>query len=237
MNLKNAFRAIVYGKKASSEKYIRYLKSLGIKIGEDCIIYAPTKTYVDIQYPWMITIGNHVRITEGVKILTHDYSWSVLKIYSGRILGASGRVSIGNNVFIGMNSIITRNVTISDNVIIGAGSVVTKDCEADSVYAGNPAKKIMTVKQFYEKRLNAQIIEAKQLALGYYERFGKIPAQEKFHEYFTLFSDVETISKNKIFSDKLSLCNNRQQSIEVLNTIRAPFKNYRDFIQYCFRES
>lgn len=27
----------------------------------------------------MITIGDHVRITEGVKILTHDYSWSVLK--------------------------------------------------------------------------------------------------------------------------------------------------------------
>lgn len=52
------------------------------------------------------------------------------------ILGASGIVEIGNNVFIGMNTIIERNVKIGDNVVVGAGSLVTKDCESDSVYAG-----------------------------------------------------------------------------------------------------
>ena len=63
-----------------------------------------------------------MRITEGVKILTHDYSWSVLKLYEsvsenpGAILGASGTVKIGDNVFIGMNTIITRNVEIGNNV-------------------------------------------------------------------------------------------------------------------------
>ncbi len=51
-----------------------------MKIGNDVEVYVPSKTLIDEQYPWMITIGNHVRITEGVKILTHDYSWFVIKI-------------------------------------------------------------------------------------------------------------------------------------------------------------
>lgn len=79
VNIKSILRKAAYGYKAESSSYIEHLKSLGMKIGNDCIIYVPTKTLIDEQYPWMITIGDHVRITEGVKILTHDYSWSVLK--------------------------------------------------------------------------------------------------------------------------------------------------------------
>ena len=79
MNIKSILRKTAYGYKAESSSYIEHLRSIGMKIGSDCIIYVPTKTLIDEQYPWMITIGDHVRITEGVKILTHDYSWSVLK--------------------------------------------------------------------------------------------------------------------------------------------------------------
>ena len=91
-----------------------------------------------------------------------------------------------------MNAIITRNVQIGDNVIIGAGSVVTKDCEENSVYAGNPARKIMTINDYYNKRIQAQAEEAKILALKYFERYGKRPEKNIFHEYFMLFSK-ETI--------------------------------------------
>ena len=83
MGVKEVLKKIAYGKRYSSETYIDYLRRIGVKIGEDCTIYVPSKTLIDEQYPWMITIGNHVRITEGVKILTHDYSWSVLKLYEG----------------------------------------------------------------------------------------------------------------------------------------------------------
>lgn len=139
MKIREIIKKIILGKRSSSKSYIEYLRDIGVEIGEDVTIYVPSKTLIDEQYPWMIAIGNHVRITEGVKILTHDYSWSVLKKYAtenenaGEILGASGEVIIGDNVFIGMNSIITRNVTIGNNVIIGTGSVVTKDCKDDGV--------------------------------------------------------------------------------------------------------
>jgi len=159
--LKNLLKKILYKEKCSSDEYIKYLRKIGVAIGEDCTIYSPKNTVVDEQYPWMITIGDHVRITSGVILLTHDYSWSVLKRLNqncgaGVILGASGKISIGNNVFVGMNTIILRNVSIGDNVIIGVGSVVTKDCESNWVYAGNPAKKIMTVEEYYNKRKDSR---------------------------------------------------------------------------------
>lgn len=61
--MKNIFRKLIYGYKADSNSCIKHLKEAGVKIGDDVIIYAPTKTFIDTQYPWMITIGNHVRIT------------------------------------------------------------------------------------------------------------------------------------------------------------------------------
>ena len=175
-------KRLILRERYSSETYINYLRKKGVIIGDDCSIYAPNKTLIDVQYPWMIKIGSHVRITEGVKILTHDYSWSVLKMIDasnlrGAILGASGKIEIGDNVFIGMNSIITRNVKIGDNVIIGVGSIVTKDCESDSVYCGCPAKKIMDIYEFYKKRKSLQIEEAKSLAVEYNKRYHKYPPE------------------------------------------------------------
>lgn len=62
-----------------------------------------------------------------------------------------GIVEIGNNVFIGADSIVLCNTRIGDNVIIGAGSVVTKDVPSNSVYAGNPAKLVCTFEEYQKK--------------------------------------------------------------------------------------
>lgn len=57
------------------------------------------------------------------------------------------RPTIGNNVYVGANSVIIGNVTVGDNVIIGAGSVVVKDIPANVVVAGNPAKIIRQISE------------------------------------------------------------------------------------------
>jgi acetyltransferase-like isoleucine patch superfamily enzyme len=49
---------------------------------------------------------------------------------------------VGHDVFVGVNSVILRDVTIGDYAIIGAGSVVTKDVPPQVVVAGNPARVI-----------------------------------------------------------------------------------------------
>lgn len=234
MKIREIMKKVFWGKRSSSESYIEYLRSIGVKVGEDVTIYVPSKTLIDEQYPWMISIGSHVRITEGVKILTHDYSWSVLKYLTGGVLGASGYVEIGNNVFIGMNSIITRNVKIGDNVIIGVGSVVTKDCEENSIYAGVPAKKIMSIDEFYKKRMEKQLEEAKLLAKAYYKRYGSKPEANIFHEYFMLFETNSSVGNNNLFDDKLKLCTNKAVSIEYMKKYAPKFKNYKEFMRYCF---
>lgn len=54
-------------------------------------------------------------------------------------------VSISNNVFIGCHSIILKGVTIEENSVVGAGSVVTKNIPTNTIFAGNPAKKIGSI--------------------------------------------------------------------------------------------
>lgn len=137
--IKFRLKRLLFKERAGQEDYINYLKKIGVKIGRDVEIFNPRTTIIDEQYPWMIDIGNHVRITDGVIILTHDFSWSVIKNWRerpGELLGASGKVTIGDNVFIGMNSIILRNVHIESDVVIGAGSVVSSDLKSGYVYGG-----------------------------------------------------------------------------------------------------
>lgn len=51
-------------------------------------------------------------------------------------------IIIGNNVWIGMNSVIMRGVTIGNNVVIGANSVITKDIPDNAIAVGIPCKVI-----------------------------------------------------------------------------------------------
>ena len=52
----------------------------------------------------------------------------------------TGEITVGNDVFLGTNCIISKSIKIGDNAIIGAGSIVTKDIPANEIWAGNPAK-------------------------------------------------------------------------------------------------
>ena len=61
-----------------------------MRIGSNSIIYDPVNTLIDETRPWMISIGENVKITYGVIILTHGYDWSVLKNVYGEVLGSSG---------------------------------------------------------------------------------------------------------------------------------------------------
>ena len=54
-------------------------------------------------------------------------------------------VTIGDNVWIGGNTVINPGVTIGSNVVIGSGSVVTKDIPDGVIAAGNPCKVIRPI--------------------------------------------------------------------------------------------
>ena len=88
---------------------------------------------------------------DGVKLLAPDASSAKVGVHT-----KIGILQIGNNVFVGANSIVLPNVRIGDNVIIGAGSVISKDVPSNSVYAGNPAHLICTFSEYCKKHQNNQ---------------------------------------------------------------------------------
>lgn len=232
-------KKLVKRKKQSSDEVLQELRNQGAKIGKDVKIFSTALTLIDKTAPWLITIGDYVQIAEGVKILTHDYAWSVLKHYGpepGAIIGAQSPVKIGNSVFIGMNAVITRGVTIGDYVIIGAGSVVTKDCPSSGVYAGNPAKLIMTMEQYRQKRLSCQFSDAKLLALQYRERFGKMPPQEIFSEYFFLFADYETAKDVPAFYRQMQLLGNLEETKQYMQNHPPRYAGYAAFLKACLED-
>lgn len=94
-------------------------------IGEDVLF--------DTNYPEDIIIEEGVRLTSGVKIVTHFYN--PIEVRYDR-----GKVRICKGAYIGMNTLIVKPVTIGENAVVGAGSVVTKDIPAGEIWAGNPAR-------------------------------------------------------------------------------------------------
>jgi acetyltransferase-like isoleucine patch superfamily enzyme len=124
-------------------------RKLGVTVGEDCRIYI-LKWGTE---PFLVTIGSRVTITPGVKILTHDGATCLIKDLNGNRYQRYAAVNIGNDVFIGINSIIMPGVNIGNNVIVASGSVVSKDIPDNSVVGGVPAKKIMTFKEYESKAL------------------------------------------------------------------------------------
>lgn len=152
---------IVYPNKYSSEAFVRYLKSIGIRIGDNTFFFDPIHTKIDVKRASYLSIGSGGAITSGVQFLCHDYSWSVLRKSHHVILPDPGRkIEIGDNVFIGWNTLIIGPVKIGSNVIIGANSVVTHDIPDNSVYAGNPARLISSLDEYYTKKKGNQINDA-----------------------------------------------------------------------------
>lgn len=130
---------------------------------------------IDSTRPWLLKIGSYTKITRGVVILTHDYSLDVLRKVYGEWLGEGKTTVIGENCFIGMNSIILMGSHIGNNVIVGAGSVVHGIVPNNVVVAGNPAKVICTLEEHYLSRKRKTIEEAFHCAKRYREVFRKKP--------------------------------------------------------------
>ena len=136
-NLFRSLRSILMGK-ASNERKIKYMRSLGMKIGNDCRF----NTMNFSTEPYLIEIGDHVAIAGGSAIITHDGAiWSFLEDFPDA--DVFGKIKIGNNVFISDNCTILPNTIIGDNCVVGAGSVVRGKFPENSVIIGNPAKILM----------------------------------------------------------------------------------------------
>lgn len=89
-----------------------------------------------------IIIGNNVLIAQNVVLRASDHAFSDCDIPIMEQGHNAGKITIGDDCWIGANAVITRNVAIGSHSVVAAGAVVTRDVEAYSVVAGVPAKLI-----------------------------------------------------------------------------------------------
>ena len=120
------------------------LVSMGMKVGKN--FGRLGGVILDPSHCWLIEIGDNVTLAPRVHILCHDASTKTFLNYT-----KIGRVTIGNNVFIGAESVVLPGVTIGNNVVVGANSTVTHDVPDNTVVAGSPARVICTLEEYLEK--------------------------------------------------------------------------------------
>ncbi len=133
-------------------RYLKKKKSLHA-MGEDCYI----DFSVQFEEPYLTRLGDNVWLTDGVVLLNHDGSLSMLNRYVSERQHKFGKIDIGSNVFVGMRSMIMPGISIGDNVVVAAGSIVTKNIEPGKIVGGNPSKVIGTTAQYYQKWKNRQL--------------------------------------------------------------------------------
>lgn len=109
-----------------------------IEIGKECGISGST------IYAWKsIKIGNFTRIGANCKIIDNDFHAVELEFRHKALNEEYARracIIIGDDCFIGMNSIILKGTKLGNNVIVGAGSVVCGTFSDNVIIAGNPAR-------------------------------------------------------------------------------------------------
>ena len=152
--IKKAIKKMIYPNYYCNEAYVNYLRKKGGKIGERTFFYDIMSRPVDETSIALVRIGDDCRITAGAYILAHDYSYAVLRQTHHKMLCKTAYTTIGNNVFIGLKSIIMPGATIGNNVVVAAGSVVTGRIPDNVVIGGNPAKIICSLEEYHNKLLD-----------------------------------------------------------------------------------
>ncbi len=107
-----------------------------------------------------IAIGDRLVVSMNVHFLTHDYSFTTALIAINEKpstdIGLNRGISVGDNVFIGMNTILLPGTKIGKHVIIGAGSVVRGNVPDYSILVGNPGKIIGDIREYAYKVKNRE---------------------------------------------------------------------------------
>ena len=169
MNLRKLYK-LLYAKL----KPMKYMERIGVNFPRGGVhLYGKVGWGTE---PWIITIGDNVHITDGVKFITHD-GGTLLYRHMIPDLEITKPIVIGDNVYIGNNVILLPGVTIGNNVVIGAGAVVTRSIPDNSVAVGVPARVIKTADEYLEK------LKRESLHLGHLKGQEKDKALMKYYGY------------------------------------------------------
>ena len=150
------------------EKRTAMLKDMFAEIGENCYIEPPLHANWGghfVHFGKNIYANYNLTMVDDTHIYVGDYTMfgpNVTLATAGHPILADLRIHgyqynapirIGKNCWLGAGAIVMPGVTIGDNVIIGAGSVVKGKVESNSIYVGNPARRICSIQEWTEHHI------------------------------------------------------------------------------------
>ncbi len=148
--MRERIRCLLWKLLGIEQKHMQYVVD-SVYLKEDNCTTCGHKTYDNnaVVYRWSkapLTIGKYCSISYGVKFVMDDGHHMYNKVsnypFKGNCIGEKSGITVGNDVWIGLNTTILYGITIGDGATIAAGSVVTKDVLPYSVVGGVPAKEI-----------------------------------------------------------------------------------------------
>lgn len=129
----------------SPEEISKFYRHVGMKVGAKTIICG----YMPVAEPQLVEIKDNCVISSEVAFITHDHSINKVTEKGSNLFG---KITIGNNCFVGQRCTFLYGVTLADNIIVGSGSVVTKSFyENNIIIAGCPARIVGNWGEFREK--------------------------------------------------------------------------------------
>ena len=126
-----------------------FCRRIGVRLGSQCRLINVSRVTFGSE-PYLISLGDHVTVTNEVQFITHDGGVWVFRDQQPD-LDVVRPITVGNNVFIGLRAIILPGAVIGDNVVIGAGAVVRGTIPDDCVVAGVPARRICSLQEYQSK--------------------------------------------------------------------------------------
>jgi hypothetical protein len=141
---------------------------------------------VDGLSPMLVEIGDNFVSAPGSIILSHDAS-PFLRTGKFRV----ERTVIGDNVFLGANAVIMPGVQVGDGAIIGAGSIVTKDVEPEAVVAGNPARRLCSADEYFQKCEEKGCLYQPPKAYEVLRKDGRPPESAKLEYQRSILAELE----------------------------------------------
>ena len=128
----------------------RFARSIGVQVGSSSrLIDISAKTFG--SEPYLVKLGDHVTVTSGVRFITHDGGVWVFRREEPD-LEVLAPITVGSNVFIGVNAILLPGAQVGSDVVIAAGSVVTGTIPSGVVAGGVPAKQIKSIEEYSPQR-------------------------------------------------------------------------------------
>ena len=231
MNIRQLLLKLLFRHTYSSEAYVNYIRNCGVSVGDDVKIFNPREVHIDLTRPYLLKIGNRVKITSEVIILTHDFSYSVFRsVYNDIQNECSGYTVIGDNCFLGMRSVIMPGVTLGKNCIVATGAVVTHSFPDGCVLAGSPAKKICTLDVLYERRKQRQVEDAFRLVNIIRNELHREPTISEMGSFYPLFLPrIEGILKKEGVRTKIS-GDVEKEIYETFYSTQPLFDGFEDFL-------